>query len=439
VSTPPYVTIEDVLVQVERTLLVANDNNFPYGGGRALASDNTEFLRITLRRPLVGRAVARGRARGSCAASAATGMSLAAVDHLGHPQYGCHGSRDVDMNAFGYTRATSVDEALRLAQEPGTFFIAGGTNLLDLVKDGVVIPRHLVDVRHLPLGDIVELPNGGLRIGATARNADVANHSLVRARYPLLAQALLAGGSPQLRNMATTGGDLLQRTRCYYFCDTGFEHCNKRTPGSGCAAREGLQRIHAVLGASDACIATHPSDMCVALAALRADVRVRGPSGERKISMADFHRLPGDMPQRDTTLEPGELITAVELPRSAFAAHAHYLSVRDREGYAFALVSVAAALDIASDGVVRDAALALGGVAHKPWRVPDAERALVGHALTPASTRTAADALLQGARPYPHNAFKVELARRSVARALAVAAGLASEASGHRWTAPTVN
>lgn len=269
------------------------------------------------------------------------------------------------MNPFGYRRAISIEEAVRLAQEPGAMFIGGGTNLLDLVKGGVAAPQQLVDVSRLPLGAISELPDGGLRIGATARNSDVANNILVRARYPLLAQALLAGATPQLRNMATVGGNLLQRTRCYYFYDTGFTQCNKRVPGSGCAAREGMNRIHAVLGASDACIASHPSDMSVALAALRAVVRVRGPGGERVIPMAEFHRLPGDMPQRDTTLEPGELVTAVDLPRSPFAANAHYLKVCDRASYAFALVSVAAAVDI-TEGIVHDAALALGGVAHKP-------------------------------------------------------------------------
>src|SRR5438270_4303268 len=197
------------------------------------------------------------------------------------------------MTPFRYRRAASIDEAVKLGQEPGTMFIGGGTNLLDLVKGGVATPQRLVDVTRLPLAELSELPDGGVRIGALVRNSDLANHSLIRTRYPLLTQALLAGASPQLRNMATVGGNLLQRTRCYYFYDTGFEHCNKRAPGSGCAARDGLQRIHAVLGASDACIATHPSDMCVALAALRAVVRVRGPAGERTIAMADFHRLPG--------------------------------------------------------------------------------------------------------------------------------------------------
>ena len=328
------------------------------------------------------------------------------------------------MMPFVYRRAASIDEAVRLGGEDGSVFIGGGTNLLDLMKGGVATPQRLIDVSRLKMAEITELPDGGVRIGASARNSDAANHPLIRTRYPLLAQALLAGASPQLRNMATVGGNLLQRTRCPYFYDIAFEHCNKRKPGSGCDALEGLHRNHAVLGASDACIATHPSDMCVALAALRAQVRVRGARDERVIAMSDFHRLPGDTPQRDTALEPGELITAVDLPRSPFAAHAHYLKVRDRASYAFALVSVAAALDIA-DGTVRDAALALGGVAHRPWRVPQAERALVGRPLSADAMQAAADAALQGARPRPHNKFKVELARRSIVRALSVAGGLA--------------
>src|SRR5205823_1049710 len=216
------------------------------------------------------------------------------------------------MNAFGYRRAASVDEAVRMGQEPGAMFIGGGTNLLDLVKGGVATPQRLVDVSRLPLADIAELPDGGLRIGAMATNSDAANHPLVRTRYPLLSQALLAGASPQLRNMATVGGNLLQRTRCYYFYDSAFAQCNKRNPGSGCAALESYNRIHAILGASDQCIAVHPSDMAVALAALDALVRVRGPKGERAIAMRDFYRLPGDTPRRDTNLEHGELITAVE-------------------------------------------------------------------------------------------------------------------------------
>jgi len=216
---------------------------------------------------------------------------------------------------FVYRRAASIDEAVRLGGEDGSVFIGGGTNLLDLMKGGVATPQRLIDVSRLKMAEITELPDGGVRIGASARNSDAANHPLIRTRYPLLAQALLAGASPQLRNMATVGGNLLQRTRCPYFCDIAFEHCNKRKPGSGCDALEGLHRNHAVLGASDACIATHPSDMCVALAALRAQVRVRGARDERVIAMSDFHRLPGDTPQRDTALEPGELITAVDLPR----------------------------------------------------------------------------------------------------------------------------
>ncbi len=328
------------------------------------------------------------------------------------------------MTPFAYRRAAGIDEALRLAQQPDAMFIGGGTNLLDLAKGGVARPRLLIDVSRLPLADIAELPDGGVRIGAMARNSDAANHAPIRRRYPLLTQALLAGASPQLRNMATVGGNLLQRTRCYYFYDTGFEHCNKRRPGSGCGARDGYNRIHAVLGASDACIATNPSDMNVALAALDARVRVRGSGGERVIPIADFHRLPGDTPERDTTLQAGELITAVDLPPSPFAAHACYLKLRDRASYAFALVSVAAALDLDGD-VVRGAALALGGVAHKPWRVPAAEAALAGQPLTPATMQAAAEALLQGARPYRHNGFKIELARRAVPRALATAAGIA--------------
>jgi xanthine dehydrogenase YagS FAD-binding subunit len=321
------------------------------------------------------------------------------------------------MNRFGYHRASTVDEALHLAQEPGAAFIGGGTNLLDLMKGGVMTPATLIDVSRLPLREIADLPGGGLRIGAMALNTDAANHPLVRQRYPLLTQALLAGASQQLRNMATVGGNLLQRTRCYYFYDTGFSRCNKRMPGSGCDALEGFNRNHAILGASNACIATHPSDMCVALAALRAVVLVRGANGERRIDMQDFHRLPGDTPQRDTNLNPGELITAIELPRSGFDRHAHYLKVRDRASYAFALVSVAAGLQI-ENGIVRDAALALGGVAHKPWRLPRADAALIGQPLTEQGMQSAADILLEGAQPREHNRFKVALARRAIVRAL---------------------
>ena len=324
------------------------------------------------------------------------------------------------MTPFGYRRAQSVDDAVRLGLTPGAHFLGGGTNLIDLAKGGVVQPMLLVDVSRLPLADVTATPDGGVRIGAMARNSDVANHVLIRTRHPLLSQALLAGASPQLRNMATVGGNLLQRTRCPYFYDTGFEHCNKRAPGSGCGAVDGINRNHAILGASSACIATHPSDMCVALAALRAQVRVRGPRGERVIAMADFHRLPGDTPQRDTTLAAGELIVGVDLPPDGFAAHAHYLKLRDRASYAFALVSVAAALDVRG-GVIQDAALALGGVAHKPWRRPEAEARLVGRDPSDAAFGEAADLLLQGAKPASQNGFKVTLARRAIVRALQTA------------------
>jgi xanthine dehydrogenase YagS FAD-binding subunit len=328
------------------------------------------------------------------------------------------------MNDVGYERPTRVADAIRLAAQPGAAFVAGGTNLIDLMKGHVATPTLLIDVNRLPLATVSALPDGGIRIGALVRNSDLAGHPLVRDGYPLLAQALLAGASPQLRNMASVGGNLLQRTRCYYFYDTGFAACNKRAPGSGCAARDGYNRIHAVLGASDACVATQPSDMNVALAALRAEVVMHGANGERRLPIGGFHRLPGETPERDSNLEPGELIVAVDLPPSPFAAHAHYLKVRDRASYAFALVSVAAALDL-RDGVVRDAALALGGVAHRPWRVAAAEAALIGKPLDDASIATAAEQLLAGARPLRHNAFKVELARRSIARALQTAGGSA--------------
>jgi xanthine dehydrogenase YagS FAD-binding subunit len=324
------------------------------------------------------------------------------------------------MHAFSYERARDVDQAIALAAEPGASFIGGGTNLLDLYKSGIERPLRLVDVSRLPLHDIVALPDGGVRIGAMATNTAAANHPLVRQRYPLLSEALLAGASAQLRNMATVAGNLLQRTRCHYFTDPVFEHCNKRVPGSGCAARDGFNRIHAILGASEACIAVNPSDMAVALAALDAVVRVKGVNGERAIRMADFHRLPGDEPQRETNLRHGELITAVDLPPGPFAAHAHYLKVRDRASYAFALVSVAAALAM-QDDVVRDVRIALGGVAHKPWRAVDAETALRGKPLSDEQLRQAAAAALAGARPYEHNAFKIELAQRAIVRALRIA------------------
>jgi xanthine dehydrogenase YagS FAD-binding subunit len=328
------------------------------------------------------------------------------------------------MNSMSYQRAADIDDAVRLGQQPGTKFIGGGTNLLDLMKGGVEQPVRLVDITRLALADISELPDGGVRIGALALNSDTANHPLIRQRYPLLSQALLSGASPQLRNMATAGGNLMQRTRCHYFYDTAFDMCNKRVPGSGCAAKEGYNRMHAILGASEQCIAVNPSDMGIALAALDASVRVRGPQGERQIPFADFHRLPGDTPDIDTALAPGELITALDLPASPFAAHSHYLKVRDRASYAFALVSVAAALDL-RDGVVYGARIALGGVAHKPWRAVDAENALAGQRLDGAVLEKAALLAVSGAHPYRHNAFKVPLAQRAVIRALRTAGDIA--------------
>ncbi|WP_085677379.1 MULTISPECIES: xanthine dehydrogenase family protein subunit M [unclassified Pseudomonas] len=323
------------------------------------------------------------------------------------------------MTPFSYHKPASVSEAIKLAGLTSRF-IAGGTNLVDLMKENVVRPERLIDITGLPLRGVEATASGGLRIGALVSNAELAWHPLVEQGYPLLAQAILAGASPQLRNMASTGGNLLQRTRCHYFYDTGTP-CNKRQPGSGCPARTGLNRIHAILGASDACVATHPSDMCVALAALEAVVHVQGHAGMRQIPLADFHRLPGERPQRDNQLADDELVTAVELPPPQFAAHCHYLKIRDRASYAFALVSVAAALKI-EGGVIEDARLALGGVAHKPWREPAAERLLTGQAASPALFAQAADLLLQGAVPLRHNGFKVPLAHRAIVRALNEAA-----------------
>lgn len=324
------------------------------------------------------------------------------------------------MKPFAYVRAINQGTAIQtVASDREAKFIAGGTNLIDLMKEGVELPDRLVDITRLELAKIEARPNG-LRIGALARNSDAANHPLIRERYPLLSQALLAGASPQLRNMATTGGNLMQRTRCYYFYDTAMP-CNKRQPGSGCAAIEGFNRIHAILGTSDKCIATHPSDMCVALAALDAVVQVEGSKGTRAIPIAEFHRLPGNTPQIDTVLQQGELIVAVDLPASPFVTNSHYLKVRDRASYAFALVSVAAALDI-NNGTIRAARMALGGVAHKPWRAVEAEKILVGAKPNEQTFRAAADATVRGAKTYKHNAFKVEMAKKAIVRALFTAA-----------------
>jgi len=325
------------------------------------------------------------------------------------------------MINFQYSRAADVADAVRqIAGDPAAKFIAGGTNLIDLMKEDVERPSRLIDISRLPLKRVEETADGGLRIGALVPNSDLAYHPLVEQRYPLLASAILAGASAQLRNMASTGGNLLQRTRCYYFYDTATP-CNKRQPGSGCAARYGVNRIHAVLGVSESCIATHPSDMCVALAALDAKVHVAGQSGERVIAFSDFHRLPGDTPERDTNLRADEIITAVELPARGFAANYSYLKIRDRLSYAFALVSVAAALELDGD-TIKEARLALGGVAHKPWRDTSAEAALRGEPANRAAFARAADAILRDARGFEHNTFKIELARRAVVRALAQAA-----------------
>ncbi|WP_232631482.1 FAD binding domain-containing protein [Methylobacterium sp. Leaf118] len=324
------------------------------------------------------------------------------------------------MNRFDYVRPDTVAEAVQaLGADPGARFIAGGTNLIDLMKYDVERPGRLIDITRLPLRQIEER-DGGLRIGALATNATVAYDARVRERYPLLSSAILAGATAQLRNAASTGGNLLQRTRCYYFYDTATP-CNKREPGSGCGAIGGVNRIHAIFGASAHCIATHPSDMAVALAALEAVVQVSGPSGERSIPLAEFHRLPGDDPARDTTLAPGEIIVAVDLPPPAFATHYTYLKLRDRLSYAFALVSVAAALEL--DGTtIRTARLALGGVAHKPWRNAQAEALLQGKPATRETFQAAADLIVAEAKPQSTNGFKIELARRAIVRGLEQAA-----------------
>ena len=303
-------------------------------------------------------------------------------------------------------------------------FIAGGTNLIDLMRVNVEKPEHIVDINHLDLNTIDDLRDGGLRLGALVKNADTAYDERVQTRYPLLSKAILAGASPQLRNMATNGGNLLQRTRCYYFYDTDTA-CNKRKPGEGCAAMKGFNRIHAILGASDHCIATHPSDMCVALAALNAVINVRGEDGERTIQFSDFHRLPGDEPNIDTNLRPGELITSITLPPNGMAKHYQYIKVRDRRSYAFALVSVAAALDL-DDRTINDVRIALGGVAHKPWRSKAAESYLAGKDATEENFMQAAKLILNDAKGLRYNSFKIPLAERAIVRALTEARDLSA-------------
>lgn len=324
------------------------------------------------------------------------------------------------MIPFQYVRAAKQKTAIdAVVKDKSAQFIAGGTNLVDLMKRGVANPEKLIDITNLPLKEIASR-NGKLYIGALALNSDVSEHPLVVKNYPLLSMALKAGASPQLRNMATVGGNLLQRTRCPYFYDIVMP-CNKRVPGSGCGALEGYNRMHAIFGANEKCIAVHPSDMCVALAALDAVVLVSGPKGDRRIAFADFHRLPGDHPEKDNTLERGDLVTGIELPLATYRQHVHYFKVRDRASYAFALVSVAAALDL-QGGNIKSARLAMGGVAHKPWRLTAAEKFLTGKTATPDNFKAAAALAMEGAKAYEHNKFKLTLAPNSIVEALKMAA-----------------
>jgi xanthine dehydrogenase YagS FAD-binding subunit len=325
------------------------------------------------------------------------------------------------MIGFDYVKARDVSDAVsRIASDPNSKFIAGGTNLIDLMKENVAQPRRLIDITGLPLSEIEDTGAGGLRVGALVPNSDLAYDARIRNRYPLLSSAILAGASAQLRNMASTGGNLLQRTRCLYFYDTTTP-CNKREPGTGCGAREGFNRMNAILGWSEKCIAVHPSDMCVALAALEAVVHVTGPNGNRAIPFAAFHRLPDDAPEIDTTLAADEIVIAVELPAQGFARNYSYLKIRDRLSYAFALVSVAVGLEL-DGGAIKQARIALGGVAHKPWRIPEAETMLKGKEPDRKAFGATADALLEGAAGFAHNSFKIELARRAIIRALEQAA-----------------
>lgn len=325
------------------------------------------------------------------------------------------------MKNFTYVRATSVKDATqRATADQNAIFIAGGTNLVDRLKVFLDEPSQLIDISRIQMQRIERMGNGSLRLGALVTNTAIADYPDIRRDYPMLSRAILSGASQQIRNMATVGGNLLQRTRCPYYYDTAFP-CNKRESGSGCPAITGINRMHAILGASDQCLAVNPSDMCVALAALDAVVEVEGPRGKRQIPFTDFHRLPGNTPQKDTNLETGELITAVILPPVPFAKSGVYLKLRDRASYAFALISVATAVDIAGDRI-KDVRLAMGGVAHKPWRPTEAEKFLIGK---PANTETfqqAAEIALRGAKPLAHNSFKIDLAKRAIRRALTVSA-----------------
>ena len=325
------------------------------------------------------------------------------------------------MTPFTYGRAADAADAIRQAGVQGARYLGGGTNLVDLMRETIERPRALIDVTGLS-ADIVEQDDGGLMIGAAAKNTAIAEHPLVRTRYPVLTRAIVSGASAQIRNMATAGGNLLQRTRCAYFYDDDGARCNKRDPGAGCDAIEGFHRGHAILGASNSCIATHPSDMCVALAALDARVHTRGSGGERSLAFTDLHRLPGDQPHIETVLDPSELITGIALPALPMAARSTYRKVRDRASYAFALVSVAAAIEV-EDGLVKDVRLALGGVAHKPWRATKAEALMIGHRADADAFGSAIDAELSDARPLRDNGFKIDVARRAAVAVLQELAG----------------
>jgi xanthine dehydrogenase YagS FAD-binding subunit len=329
------------------------------------------------------------------------------------------------MHPFEYSQAQDAQAAMESGAIAGgapgalnhhTRFLAGGTTLIDLIKLDVETPTRLIDVMALPMTQIVPTSHGGLRIGALVTNTELAHNPTVVKHYPMLSQAILQGASPQIRNMATTGGNILQRTRCYYFRDTATP-CNKREPGSGCSAIGGYNRVNAILGTSDHCIASHPSDMCVPLAALGATILTHGPHGERRIAFTDFHLVPNDHPENENVLLPGEIITAVELPALPFATRSHYLKVRDRASYAFALTSAAVALDL-HGGTIREARIALGGVGTKPWRAFDAEKTLVGKSPTPENFHAAAEAAMTDAKGYGDNTFKIELAKRTLVRCL---------------------
>lgn len=335
------------------------------------------------------------------------------------------------MKSFTYRRAASPEDAIHRVIASGGKFLAGGTNLVDLMKNMVETPAALIDLRDLDLKSVYALEGGGVMIQAGVSNSAVANHPLIRSQYPLISQAILSGATTQLRNMATAGGNLLQRTRCPYFMETAFKSCNKRIPGSGCAAQDGFNREHALFGASENCVAIHPSDMGVALAVLDAVVHIQGEKSKRRIALEDFFSLPGETPHIDNTLVPGELILGIELAASNLARHCWYLKVRDRHSYAFALVSVAAGLEL-NEGTIRQARIALGGVAPKPWRIYKAEEFLTGKSANENTFRAAAEIALVGARPLSQNAFKVDLAKHAVVRTLSLAASGPQAETGGR-------